>query len=221
MKRIMIGVLMSVMAMSTYAQKQERVHKSPEEIAAKRAEHMKSELGLSDEQTKKVEAAWLVKMTKSKDLRTTHADNKETLKKEMRPVHQAFRTSMKEILTKEQFAKWQENKKKERKDKSPEEKAAMRAAHMRESLGLTDEQTAKVESAVLTKMTKSKEIRAKYPEDKDAAKKELKPIHAQFEASMKEILTPEQFAKWKEMKKSHPKKGDKRKKQEPRQHPVK
>lgn len=217
----MIGALMSVMAIGTFAQKQDRVQKSPEEMAAMRAERMKTELALSDEQTTKVASAILVKMTKSKELRTKYAEDKEALKKEMRPVHQAFRTTMKEILTEEQFAKWQENKKKERKNKSPEEKAEMRAAHLKESLGLTDEQTAKVELALLTKMTKSMEIRAKYPENKDAAKKELKPIHEQFEASMKEILTPEQFAKWKEMKKSHPKKGDKRKKQVPSNNPVK
>lgn len=119
----MIGALMSVMALSTFAQKGERIERTPEERAAMRAEKMKTALELTDEQTKKVEAAFLNKMNKSQELRTKHAEDKETLKKEMRPVHKEFKASIKNILSDEQYAKWQELKKNEhRKGKACHEK---------------------------------------------------------------------------------------------------
>lgn len=115
MKRIMIGVLMSVMAMSTYAQTQERVQKSPEELAALRAERLKISLELTDDQTKKVESALLLKMTKSKEIRAKYPEDRDAAKKEMRPIQQQFKATMKEILTEEQYLKWQEMKKKHHK----------------------------------------------------------------------------------------------------------
>jgi periplasmic protein CpxP/Spy len=117
MKKLMIGALMSLMALSTFAQRGERVERTLEERAAMRAEKMKTELELSDEQTVKVEAAFLTKMTKSKELRAKYAEDKETQKKEMRLVHSEFKTSMKEILSTEQFAKWQEMKKAQRENR--------------------------------------------------------------------------------------------------------
>jgi periplasmic protein CpxP/Spy len=111
MRKLMIGALMSVMTLSTFAQRGERVERTPEERAAMRAEKMKTALELSDEQTKKVEVALLTKMTKSKEIRTKYAEDKETLKKEMRPVHKEFKASMKEILSETQFTKWNEMKK--------------------------------------------------------------------------------------------------------------
>jgi periplasmic protein CpxP/Spy len=111
MKKLMIGALMSLMALSTFAQRGERVERTLEERAAMRAEKMKTELELSDEQTVKVEAAFLTKMTKSKELRAKYAEDKETQKKEMRQVHAEFKASMKEFLTDEQIAKWNEMKK--------------------------------------------------------------------------------------------------------------
>jgi hypothetical protein len=111
MKKLMIGALMSVMALSTFAQKGERVERTLEERAAMRAEKLKTALELSEEQTLKVEAAFLTKMTKSKEIRAKHTEDKETLKKEMRPVQTEFKATMKEILSEEQFAKWQELKK--------------------------------------------------------------------------------------------------------------
>ncbi len=111
MKKWMIGALMSVMALSTFAQKGERLEKTPEEWAAMRAEKMKAYLELSDEQTKKVELAVLTKMTSSKEVRAKNAEDKENLKKEMRPIHEQFKSSIKEILTAEQQTMWQEMRK--------------------------------------------------------------------------------------------------------------
>jgi hypothetical protein len=111
MKKLLVGALMSIMALSTFAQTTEREHKSPQEKAALRAEKMKTQLGLTDEQTKKVETAILVKMTKAKEIRTKHAEDKEAIRKEMLPVNEQFKATMKEILTAEQYAQWQEMKK--------------------------------------------------------------------------------------------------------------
>ncbi len=115
MKKLVMGALMSIFALSTFAQTQERVQKSPEELAALRAERLKTSLELTDDQTKKVESALLLKMTKSKEVRAKYPEDKEAAKKEMLPIHQQFKASMKEILTEEQFVKWQEMKKKHHK----------------------------------------------------------------------------------------------------------
>jgi hypothetical protein len=114
MKKLFIGALMSLMALSTFAQNDERKVKTPEERATMRAEKLQTALELSDEQTKKVEAAILVKMTSAKEIRAKHKEDKEAMKKEMRPVRDAFQASMKEILTTEQYTKWEEMKKNSR-----------------------------------------------------------------------------------------------------------
>ena len=84
--------------------------------------------------------------------------------------------------------------------KSPEEVANRQADRLKTSLSLTDEQRTQVYNAALTRITKVREIRAKYPNDKKAANKEIKPVLETFNNSMASILTADQLTKWKEMK---------------------
>lgn len=126
MKKLMIGALMSLFALITFAQEQERIHKTSEEKASMRANEMQLSLSLSDDQSKRVELAFLTKMTKAKEIRAKYPLDKELVKKEMRPVTAQFKSTMKEILTEEQFVKWQEMKKKhpKKRERSNHQKAS-------------------------------------------------------------------------------------------------
>ncbi|MBX9852315.1 MAG: DUF4890 domain-containing protein [Cytophagaceae bacterium] len=85
--------------------------------------------------------------------------------------------------------------------KSPEEAAKIHSERLGKELGLNADQTAKIYTLFLNQRTKMEEIKAKYPNDKEKAKAEMKPVKEQFKADMKSTLTPEQYAKWEEMKK--------------------
>lgn len=72
----------------------------------------------------------------------------------------------------------------------------MHAQHkkMAEELGLSEEQTKKVDTLMQEKMEKKKAIRSDSKEQMDAIKKE-------YDAKLKEILTEEQYTKHQAMKK--------------------
>jgi Spy/CpxP family protein refolding chaperone len=91
----------------------------------------------------------------------------------------------------------QEAKSKEQ--RNPADLAAKRSDVLKTKLGLTDDQRAKVYTALLERITKKQEIKAKYANDETAEKKEMKSVNQSFQASMKQILTPEQFAKLKDL----------------------
>jgi Spy/CpxP family protein refolding chaperone len=81
---------------------------------------------------------------------------------------------------------------------SPEERATRQSARMEKSLGLTSEQKTKVYNLALSRAKKTDEIKAAEEAERIKNKPQLKAVQTAFEASMKDILTPEQFIKWKE-----------------------
>jgi hypothetical protein len=111
MKKLIIGALISVMTLSTYAQTTERIERTPEERASARTEKLKVYLELSEEQSSELKTVFLEKITKTEEIRSKHPGDKEAIRNEMRPVQKDFRASMQEILTDEQYEKWVGTKK--------------------------------------------------------------------------------------------------------------
>ncbi len=102
--------------------------------------------------------------------------------------------------------------------KTPEEVAQKRADKLKTELTLTDDQRAKAYTILLDNATKVQAIKAKYPNDKKAARTEIKPVKAACDTSIKAILTPEQIIKYDAMKKAHKdKKGAKNGKKHPKE----
>ena len=95
--------------------------------------------------------------------------------------------------------------------KTIEERATAQADSIQTTTGCSDDQKAKIYTLVLARDQKIKTIReANKGGDKEAMKKEIRPIRKQFREDLKAILTPEQFAKLKmEEKEKREEKGKK------------
>ena len=87
--------------------------------------------------------------------------------------------------------------------KDPAKMADHKAGKMAKELGLNADQEAKVESLMLAREQESTALKAKYGTDRQAGRTEMKAAHDRYEAQLKTILTPEQFAKMDKMKTEH------------------
>lgn len=83
--------------------------------------------------------------------------------------------------------------------KSPAE----RAAHMKEKLGLTDEQTAKVQKIFEQRKQQRDALHEKYKPQLEAYYADKKKLHEQTHTDLKAVLTPAQQEKLKAAHKGH------------------
>lgn len=127
MKKLILFALCTVLAWNVNAQKN---NGSAAEKADKRAGHLKTELGLSDEQHKSVRAAVLEKINSASAVRERYKDsaNKKGMGAELKQVNLRFRTTMDAILTADQRAKYKASEDEEdddgdRSDKKSDTKA--------------------------------------------------------------------------------------------------
>ncbi len=122
MKKIILSLAAMVMAVGAFAHDSAKIRKSPQEMANKKADKLKTELGLTDEQRGKVYTAVYDKISKMQAIKEKYKDNKDKKAKhaEMKTVQDNFDSSMKTILTTDQYTKWQtirEKQKEKHKDK--------------------------------------------------------------------------------------------------------
>lgn len=73
------------------------------------------------------------------------------------------------------------------------------AEQIAKDLSLTDEQKTKVKAALEEQQTKMKALRADNSLSAEDKKTKMKELRDANQAKMKEILTPEQFAKWQKL----------------------
>ncbi|MBC7523889.1 MAG: hypothetical protein H7239_05570 [Flavobacterium sp.] len=130
MKNLFLAVIISL-GITSYAQEnQERQKKSPEERTEKQVESLIKELALNqkqvvqvkqllfDQEKKREELKAKFKATRTDGVKPTPEQRAE-MKKIMQDNQNAFKTSMKNILTADQYTKW-EQKLEEKKDKMKE-----------------------------------------------------------------------------------------------------
>jgi Spy/CpxP family protein refolding chaperone len=87
--------------------------------------------------------------------------------------------------------------------KDPAKMADRKAGKMAKELGLNADQEAKVEQLLLARQQESQALKTKYAADKNAGRAEMKASHEKYQAQLKGILTPEQYAKFDQMKDEH------------------
>ena len=87
--------------------------------------------------------------------------------------------------------------------RDPDKMADHRAGKMAKTLGLSPDQEAKVEQLLLARQQETAALKAKYGTDRKAGRAEMKAAHERYQAQLKTILTPEQFAKFDQMKDEH------------------
>jgi len=85
-------------------------------------------------------------------------------------------------------------------NKTPEDKAQKQTQEMTSQLGLSQTQQQQVYNLNLSKINQTNAIKAKYNGDMQAAQPELKPVHEQYKTNLNTILTPDQAAKWEQIK---------------------
>jgi Spy/CpxP family protein refolding chaperone len=87
--------------------------------------------------------------------------------------------------------------------KDPAKMADHKAGKMAKELGLNADQEAKVEQLLLARQQETQALKTKYAADKNAGRAEMKASHEKYQAQLKAILTPEQYAKFDQMKDEH------------------
>ncbi|MCB0726345.1 MAG: hypothetical protein KDD00_02700 [Ignavibacteriae bacterium] len=96
---------------SAYSQQQDKVKKTPEEFAQKKADRMKKNLSLSDSQYKQIYDLFLSKANERKSNKGKYKDMDKTARKEIRKQNrEKFQSQIMEILDKEQIEKWNQMK---------------------------------------------------------------------------------------------------------------
>ena len=80
--------------------------------------------------------------------------------------------------------------------KDPARMADHRAGKMAKELGLSADQETKVEQLLLARQQETATLKAKYGTNRKAGRADMKAAHDRYEAQLKVILTPEQYAKF-------------------------
>lgn len=93
---------------------------SPEKMAAKQTEQMKSDLSLSAEQEASVNPINLVFAKQRSEVRKKTAGDGEKMRSEMKRLNKEKSTALAKVLTEEQMAKYKEIQKERRMKKAPQ-----------------------------------------------------------------------------------------------------
>ncbi|MGF1532577.1 MAG: hypothetical protein ACFCUI_02660 [Bernardetiaceae bacterium] len=179
---------------------------NPKMRAEKQSQRLAKELNMSAEQAKTVQAALETRMTKAAAA---------TTKEEKKAAQQEFKATLKGTLSDEQWQKHQQLME-ERKAQREQNKAEREA--FKESLALTPEQEEQLDEAQAQRREQMQALKAEA--DKNQAQR--KAIREDYEANLREILTPEQWEKWKanqadkkeKVKKENPGRGKGREKKD-------
>jgi hypothetical protein len=115
MKKLIFGIYLAIFSTQLSAQEPVKKEKSPEEIATRRVEHLRTALELNSVQVETIKAALVTKLAKIKVLHEQHKGDKEAMKKAVEPVENEFIEVMKKTLTETQYTQWKEL----RQDKHP------------------------------------------------------------------------------------------------------
>lgn len=102
------ALLMLVGNVSAQGRPEGRPQMNPEEFAKRRTEHLTKQLELNEEQSKQVYAQQLNQMKQMQQLRQDQQTSREQMREKMHAARQQQDAEMKQILTDEQYKKWQQ-----------------------------------------------------------------------------------------------------------------
>jgi Spy/CpxP family protein refolding chaperone len=194
---IVLGALMISSVM--FAQTKEK-HRHGGEA---RLEKFKSELSLNDAQYASIKGINKKYAEQFSQLRKDSTANKTEKHVAVKELHNKREKEINAVLTADQKTKY-ETLKKERNEKRKAQikvRAEERTAQVAKELSLTDDQAAKIKDANKAFMEKAKALRESN-NDKAANKEEFGKLRKEHESTIQSILTTEQFAKWKDMRKA-------------------
>jgi hypothetical protein len=158
--------------------------------ATARAEQLRSEYSLSDAQYKSVYDLFVSTIQKENALWTSGKSRME-MEESKDQIHQDFVSGIKSIFTAEQYTKFDTPQT----ESGIEEGAKWRAIKMQKSLNLTEEQRKFIYDLIVSSTKKQNELNAS-AKDKTALYEGRIKINDEFYASVKGILTADQFEKF-------------------------
>lgn len=164
-------------------------------------ERMKEVLSLSDEQYATVKSVDKKYAEKFKELR----QEKATARENYRKLHEEHQAEINKVLTEAQQQSWKEYRAQQRAEhkKAFEDRRQKRASEFKSTLNLSDEQINKLKDTNKKFGEQRRELMKDSSLSKEEKKAKFKSLFGEHEAAIKEILTPEQYEKWKSERKSH------------------
>ena len=173
------------------------------------ADKLKSELKLTPSQYESVKKVFVEAKAARQKNEETYKNDQGTLQKVNKEVRDETEAKIMAILDPVQKANYlsmKEKKKEEHRSESSRDKAIKKTGELNAALKLTPEQAAKINEIFVNGFTKIDVAKAKYKEDEEAAKAEIKPIRKEMEKNILLVLTNEQKVAYKEYKEK--KKGE-------------
>lgn len=159
----------------------------------KQAQHMKSVLSLSDEQYERVKALnEKFRAAQASLLADTVLTREEVLLKRKRLMDERD-VDIKDILTGEQYAKWDSLRNGGGRNRRSPGRNAMEA--MKEALDLSDEQVKEIQALNSRVAGKMREVRTDSAMTRESRPAAMKNIHEERRAELKKILTDVQYEK--------------------------
>jgi Spy/CpxP family protein refolding chaperone len=205
MKRIILSVLVAA-AVGTTSMAQEIPDRKGPGHEMKRRQHRGGDefkkLNLSEDQKAQFKALHEENRKQMEELKKNDNITVKEWNSKKEALRKDHREKMQRLLTTEQKAGLEKSKL-ERKVKM-EERSKTRMDKMKTSLGLTEEQSAKLNSNRAAMQEKMKAIREDKSLNDEAKKEQAKELMKKQKADMRSILTEEQLKKLDEQKKKRP-----------------
>ncbi|RAW00597.1 hypothetical protein [Pseudochryseolinea flava] len=201
MKKSFVFGICVMMCTMVFAQHQGSYHRH-DKVAL--IDKMKTELTLSEEQYASIKSINEKYHAKRVAVRKDSAIAKEEKSKTLKSLQESRRKEMNTVLTPAQSEKWktlQQQQKQQRRADRQKEKAE-RAAKLKETLSLTDDQLQKMEAVNKTFHSKVKASR-KEGQYREVYKETMKKQRDEHQNEIKTILTPAQFEKYQALKKEN------------------
>ncbi len=202
MKKLVITALMGVFAVATiHAQDIPERKKGDRKHFGKRTEGFKkqrADLNLSEEQKAQFKALNQDFQKKMAELKKQDNITVKESREKMQQIAKEHRTNVNQLLTAEQKAKIEKSKA-DRKIKM-QDHGQKRGEFMKKELGLTDEQSAKLDASRKANAEKMKAIRENKSLSEEQKKEQIKALHEAQKNNLKSVLTDEQLKKLKERK---------------------
>ena len=173
-------------------------HKNPGADAQARTEKMKTVLSLDEKQYAVVSRINEKYALQRSEIWKDTAGTRDEKRSSLRALHAAHEKEISAVLTPEQQAQWQAHKVEHAK-KRKEHITQVRSNYhnrLRQTLSLTDEQSARMQEADRKFMEKLKSLRKGTDGTSKPDRATMRKLRTEHEAAVKSILTTEQFDKW-------------------------
>jgi len=168
-----------------------------------RMAQLAEEMKLSDEQRARMREIFESQIEKAREIRSDPSLSPEEKMRAFKELQDQVTPRMKEILTPEQFAQWQEEREKMFSAALAPGSGERGRAAIQEwfaGLNLTEDQKMKVGELLRAQGEKLKELRTNTSLTPEQRMQQFKAIQDAIEPKLKEILSPDQFAQWQQLR---------------------